>query len=123
MYTRRVVLGGAGDVVASQLTPGRAGVEQLLHVDASAAMLDAARRAGQHLEPAVRREFLLGSDDSPPVEDESVDAVVACLGRACPSSATRGGSTCSAAVSRAAACCVLLRAEVGCGARCAQSTG
>jgi 23S rRNA G2069 N7-methylase RlmK/C1962 C5-methylase RlmI len=41
------VLGGAGECVTSRLAAGRAGIQQVLHLDMSQAMLQRARSAAE----------------------------------------------------------------------------
>ena len=80
-----LVLGGAGLEVLSQLRGGRAGVEKVTYVDTSQGMLQRAERTiklstkgkswpiVEYIQASTEKELL-------PVEPDTFDAVVSCLG-------------------------------------------
>ncbi|KAL0037871.1 hypothetical protein WJX79_003110 [Trebouxia sp. C0005] len=78
------VLGGAGNVVTSRLTNGRAGITKVLQMDISPGMLQkdqalaqaSARRSAQN-KPEVH--FIEGDEESLPFKAGSIDLIVSCL--------------------------------------------
>ncbi|KAF6263918.1 S-adenosyl-L-methionine-dependent methyltransferase [Scenedesmus sp. NREL 46B-D3] len=85
-FPTAVVLGGAGEVVAQGLANGRAGVERLIHMDASPDMLELAKeRAAEHRQrhPSSHwpvTSYVLADEECLPLADSSADLVVSCLG-------------------------------------------
>lgn len=86
-FERAVVLGGAGAQVAARLAGGRAGIQEVIHVDTSQAMLERARShaqastsgGGKLPAPATYVHWQPGSEVLP-LEPASVDLVISCLG-------------------------------------------
>ncbi|KAL4448082.1 hypothetical protein ABPG75_005301 [Micractinium tetrahymenae] len=86
-FERAVVLGGSGAQVAARLAGGRAGIQEVIHVDTSEAMLQRARShaetstsgGGKPHAPTTYVHWRPGSEVLP-LEPGSVDLVISCLG-------------------------------------------
>ncbi|KAG2497192.1 hypothetical protein HYH03_004781 [Edaphochlamys debaryana] len=85
-FPTAVVLGGAALSVVGQLAGGRAGIERVIVVDPSPAMLqriqreevEARRRAGAKPWPEVL--YVRGDEEHLPLQPRSVDLIISCLG-------------------------------------------
>ncbi|KAI3438448.1 hypothetical protein D9Q98_000878 [Chlorella vulgaris] len=84
-FETAIVLGGAGAKVAERLAGGRSGIQQVIHVDTSMAMLE---RARSHVEasssgrqqPHTRYVHWQADSEILPLEPGCADLVVSCLG-------------------------------------------
>eukprot|EP00878_Enallax_costatus_P024487 GHUV01026133.1.p1 GENE.GHUV01026133.1~~GHUV01026133.1.p1 ORF type:complete len:181 (+),score=15.56 GHUV01026133.1:358-900(+) len=78
-FPTAVIVGGAGDVVAEGLAGERAGVEKVIHIDTSPAMLDlakdraAAHQMRRHATSWPETSYVLGDEEQIPLAPSSVD--------------------------------------------------
>lgn len=80
-----VALGGPGDLIAQQLAGGRAGVQTLLHVDSSQAMLERSRRRCQEAtngggEAWPKMHWIAADEEFLPLKENSVDVIISAMG-------------------------------------------
>ncbi|KAG2443522.1 hypothetical protein HXX76_001874 [Chlamydomonas incerta] len=87
-FRTAVVLGGAALPVVRQLCGGRGGIQRLIVVDPSQAMLDRLQReeaeARAHPDPTAKpwpsMSYVLGDEEHLPLAPKSVDLIISCLG-------------------------------------------
>eukprot|EP00803_Ostreobium_quekettii_P004892 evm.model.scf_1234.3 EVM.evm.TU.scf_1234.3 scf_1234:21267-28694(+) len=78
------VLGGTGQAIVEQLLQNAAGIDRLIYIDASQAMLDAVKVLEQKTmgagKPWPKIEYIQGDEERLPLERDSVNLIISNLG-------------------------------------------
>ncbi|CAK0787089.1 hypothetical protein CVIRNUC_010305 [Coccomyxa viridis] len=87
-FPQAAVLGGAAEAVVTRMCGGRAGIERVVLLDSSAAMLERCKQqvskqnavTGAEASSTIQVQCVQGEDDMLPLREHSMDLIVSCLG-------------------------------------------